>query len=496
MKIKSILSALLLMVSSVASAQYLNVKLEDGSVHSYKTTPNMKVSFGDKAGAEVTESAQTVTANGHAVTVKLAEEQMPNSANDLIISSKVTGDGKAIVEAISRSQKRLECYLDGEASCAKGTTTLVYYQPIGGLSPIIFISHVFTISNIASDITATIGYPRPTEISLTLSNHTTYAGCTFKLSATVLPDDAFNKNFTWSSSNASVATVDENGKVTAMAEGETDITVTTEVGELVATCKTTVKPFTPTLSGEFSVGPAENCKTVCFSRGNLKYTPEGDTWWFFNNQYEYGHTPEQLSLFTWGYGSWSTTWNTQTYQGGSDFVDWGRNIGDGHTWRTLSSEEWKYLFDGRTNARDKCGYATVCGIKGLIILPDVFTDPMKSKGSEAFTPLSALPSNNPQFTDNEYTAGGNWEAMETAGAVFLPAAGFLNVDQGSSGDSQYMSGDIQYMSGDCKYWHSTANMEKANEAYSISVVQGFFRSSSSSIRSDGYSVRLVRDCTQ
>lgn len=60
MKIKSILSALLLMVSSVASAQYLNVKLEDGTCHSYKTTPNMKVSFGDKAGAEIMEPAQVV----------------------------------------------------------------------------------------------------------------------------------------------------------------------------------------------------------------------------------------------------------------------------------------------------------------------------------------------------------------------------------------------------------------------------------------------------
>lgn len=60
MKIKSILSALLLMVSSVASAQYLNVKLEDGSVRSFKTTPNMKVSFGDKAGAEIMEPVQVV----------------------------------------------------------------------------------------------------------------------------------------------------------------------------------------------------------------------------------------------------------------------------------------------------------------------------------------------------------------------------------------------------------------------------------------------------
>ena len=62
MKIKSILSALLLMVSTVASAQYLNVKLEDGTVRSFKTTPNMKVSFGDKAGEEIEEISPTIGA--------------------------------------------------------------------------------------------------------------------------------------------------------------------------------------------------------------------------------------------------------------------------------------------------------------------------------------------------------------------------------------------------------------------------------------------------
>ena len=60
MKIKSILSAILLMASTIASAQYLNVKMEDGSVRSYKTTPKMKVSFGDKAGAEIMDPVQVV----------------------------------------------------------------------------------------------------------------------------------------------------------------------------------------------------------------------------------------------------------------------------------------------------------------------------------------------------------------------------------------------------------------------------------------------------
>lgn len=61
-----------------------------------------------------------------------------------------------------------------------------------------------------------------------------------KLTATVEPDDATNKNVTWSSSNPSVATVD-NGVVTAVGEGTAVITVTTEDGGKTATCTVTVR---------------------------------------------------------------------------------------------------------------------------------------------------------------------------------------------------------------------------------------------------------------
>ena len=48
-----------------------------------------------------------------------------------------------------------------------------------------------------------------------------------QLSASVLPNNAENKSIVWSTSNASVATVDNNGVVTALANGNTTITATT-----------------------------------------------------------------------------------------------------------------------------------------------------------------------------------------------------------------------------------------------------------------------------
>ena len=72
-----------------------------------------------------------------------------------------------------------------------------------------------------------------TELALT-------AGDMQTLTAIIIPDNANNKNVSWSSDKPSVATVDENGKVTAVAEGTAKITVTTVDGKKTADCAVTV----------------------------------------------------------------------------------------------------------------------------------------------------------------------------------------------------------------------------------------------------------------
>ena len=65
-------------------------------------------------------------------------------------------------------------------------------------------------------------------------------GETLALKATVLPENAGNKAITWSSSAENVASVDENGLVTAKAAGEAVITVVTADGYKEASCTVTV----------------------------------------------------------------------------------------------------------------------------------------------------------------------------------------------------------------------------------------------------------------
>lgn len=80
-----------------------------------------------------------------------------------------------------------------------------------------------------------------TGVTLNKSSITLYVGKTETLTATVAPNDATNKNVSWSSNKESVATVNASGLVTAKAEGTATITVTTEDGNKTATCEVTVK---------------------------------------------------------------------------------------------------------------------------------------------------------------------------------------------------------------------------------------------------------------
>ena len=80
-----------------------------------------------------------------------------------------------------------------------------------------------------------------TEVTLDKTELTLTEGETETLTATVRPDNADNRKVTWSSDKTDVATVDGDGRVTAVKAGEAVVTVTTEDGGKTASCKVTVK---------------------------------------------------------------------------------------------------------------------------------------------------------------------------------------------------------------------------------------------------------------
>jgi hypothetical protein len=96
------------------------------------------------------------------------------------------------------------------------------------------------------------------------------------LTVTFFPEDATNKEVTWSSSNTSVATVDNTGKITAVGVGSATITVTSaQITTILATCDVTVSWTTlNNIAGDVS-GTWEKNSTVNIS-GHIN-VPIGQT---------------------------------------------------------------------------------------------------------------------------------------------------------------------------------------------------------------------------
>jgi uncharacterized protein YjdB len=79
-----------------------------------------------------------------------------------------------------------------------------------------------------------------TLVTLNKTNTTIPMGRSEVLTADVSPSNATNTIIAWSSSNTSVATMDSNGKITALSPGTSTITVTTDDGNKTAVCLVTV----------------------------------------------------------------------------------------------------------------------------------------------------------------------------------------------------------------------------------------------------------------
>lgn len=240
------------------------------------------------------------------------------------------------------------------------------------------------------------------------------------------------------------------------------------------------------LPGVFSVGLN---KQIYFSKGNLQYQASTNTWRFAENQYDFvgddvfgnvynngvksnnsqvaSYYTGWIDLFGWGtsgwnsgavaYQPWTKSTNYEDYIipgfdykkdgikaliGSFAYADWGMynrisNGGDKTgVWRTLTSNEWQYLNEGRTNSNKLRGVATVNNVHGIIFLPDNY-----QATSVKFTPTET------SLTTNNYSYA-QWKTLENAGAVFLPAAGELaSIADGN--DWKYYPENVEYWCSNC-----------------------------------------------
>ncbi|MCQ2176602.1 MAG: hypothetical protein MJY41_01530 [Bacteroidales bacterium] len=256
----------------------------------------------------------------------------------------------------------------------------------------------------------------------------------------------------------------------------------------------TGKKFKPlALPGVFSVG--EN-KRIRFSKGNLytKYHSRRNDWrWdFYNEQHGFNsikcepgsdyrfpkEDDEEIDMFCWGYGDWSTNPVDITSITPEQFRDWGEAIPESKgSWRTLSAEEWCYLFaynpTDTSYIKESPRYelfkrhCTVCGKEECIVLaPDDFKGEIQSSYDAA-----------------------SWSAAEAAGFVCLVAAGYRT--------DTYVR--IIGVGNELYYWSSTDNpVEQSGfwDSFCVGAMHiwgGSLIVKMTSHRTMGRSVRLVTD---
>ena len=235
-------------------------------------------------------------------------------------------------------------------------------------------------------------------------------------------------------------------------------------------------------------------KQIIFSSGNLQYHPANNEWRFAENQTDYiGAANSTISetyngwidLFGWGTGD-APTKSSPFYSAYQTFVDWGTNtIGTDapNTWRTLSKDEWNYIFYNRPNAQSLFALGSINGVNGTIILPDNWTTPAGvSFVASTTNGLSwqggyYYNSNGTNYGDNTYTSE-QWSKMEQAGAVFLPASG-------SRSDTNV--GDVGNIG---RYWSSTGREEFY--AYGVDFQSNSLNPQTNLVRDCGFSVRLAK----
>ncbi|MDE6378973.1 MAG: Ig domain-containing protein, partial [Muribaculaceae bacterium] len=180
-----------------------------------------------------------------------------NGKPDITLSSRAQGfnitsnlnDGKLKIAILSTSHEPI--------SGNSGVLLSIKVKPrneVSGTDDII-VDNVILTNAANQDVSCDGGttqisvIPVPVE-SITLSDATWSAqvGESVTLTATVLPEDAADKSLTWTSSDETIATVDADGKVTAVSVGEATITATAaDESGVKAECTVTVIP-TPVAS--------------------------------------------------------------------------------------------------------------------------------------------------------------------------------------------------------------------------------------------------------
>ena len=239
----------------------------------------------------------------------------------------------------------------------------------------------------------------PKAIALNKTTLTLYVDDSEQLKATVYPNNATVISVTWSSDNTYVATVDEDGIVSAIAPGTATIISTTNDGGLTASCTVTVKIdlSMPATVEAVDLGLPSGLKWATMNIGAIK--PED-----YGEYFAWGET-EPKSNYDWSTYKWcigdynkltkyctnSSYWDSTEPMDNRTTLDpeddaaranWGGN------WRMPTDAEW-------TELRENCTliWTTQNGVNGRLVTS-------KANNNSIFLPAAGY-----RYESDLYNAG-------------------------------------------------------------------------------------------
>ena len=180
-----------------------------------------------KDGAKTASCAITVIARVASIALDVTEKQL-EEGESFTLTATITPNNASdkTVTWTSQNAEIAEVDQNGKVTAKKaGQTTVTVTTNDGAKTASCVITVIARVASVAV-----------TPVELTL-----YIGQSSNLTATITPDNASDKTVVWSSQNAEIAEVDQNGKVTAKKTGQTTITVTTNDGAKTASCAVTVR---------------------------------------------------------------------------------------------------------------------------------------------------------------------------------------------------------------------------------------------------------------
>ena len=325
--------------------------------------------------------------------------------------------------------------------------------------------------DVSGTCTVVVSKPYVSVSSVTISSSTLELeqGEVASLSVTIEPADATDKTVVWSSGDSDVASVDQEGNVTAVSQGNTVITA--KAGDISATCAVTVTPAEVHYIDEYGIDHGPGILISSYSYGDIVWAPVNCG--YHATDYKYGKLYQWGRKYGQGYDS-SDASSPEFVTGGVSLED-GQNPDNAHLfYKVASGNDWLATSDDNLwNAgtednpikteNDPC--------------PDGWRVP-------TYNELTSIQFKRSSWTTNDEGQNGYWfnDSNTPDDKMFLPAAGeIMNASWSTKVRNRGSNG--------C-YWSSKPyNNGAANcQTISKSSVSG-----TSSYRAYGYSVRCVKE---